>query len=372
MSKFLNVSWVAVLLTINLSGCSSLGPSAGENPAFSYVAEGRGTWIGRVRGVDWDSTMAALAAAGINMVFPNMCTGGAASYPSEFLPMTTDRDELALCIEAAHRYGIEVHVWRINWYMSGCPDSFTTAMEQAGRIQYSWDGKRNPQVMKEQGYDQNRDWLCPSHPDNRRLEHDAMLELVRKYAVDGVHFDYMRYSNDQLCYCDGCRQRFAEETGLKLDNWPREVWKEGPYREVYLDWRRQLIHSSAREIARDVHTLDPYVCVSLAARTGVSWAYESDAQVWWDWIGEGILDFVCPMNYTTDPERFEKTMKSHLPLTLGRVPYYSGLGLYEMKAFEPLAKNIAVGRELGQDGWVTFELRSLRPQLERIGRELNT
>ena len=359
MSKSSCVLFAIFILTAILAGTSCSGVSGDANPAYSYVAEGRGTWIGRTRNVDWDSTMAALAAAGINMVFPNMCSAGAASYSSEFLPMTTERDELALCIEAAHRYGIEVHVWRINWYMSGCPDSFTTAMEQDGRIQYSWDGKRNQQVMKEQGYDQNRDWLCPSHPDNRKLEFDSMLELVRKYDVDGVHFDYMRYSNDQLCYCDGCRKRFAEDSGLKLDNWPKEVWKEGPYREVYLDWRRKLIQSSALEIARAVHTLDPYVCVSLAARTGVSWAYESDAQVWWDWIGEGILDFVCPMNYTGDPERFETTMKSHLPLTRGQVPYYSGIGLYEMKTLEPMLKNISIGRELGQDGWLTFELRSM-------------
>ncbi|MEA1996806.1 MAG: family 10 glycosylhydrolase [Gemmatimonadota bacterium] len=367
------LSLLFTLIVIALqAGFPGENAAAAENPAEKYVAEARGTWIGmRKDGANWDSTMAALANAGFNMVFPCMCSGGAAIYPSEFLPMVSGRDELDLCIQAAHKYGIEVHVWRINWYMSQCPDSFAVEMEKAGRIQYSWDGKRNPEVMRERGYKQNRDWLCPSQPENRKLEFDSMLELVKKYDVDGVHFDYMRFSNDQLCYCDKCRENFEKETGIETV-WPEDVWKEGKYREVYLDWRRSLIHSSAREIARAVHMLDPYVCVSLAARTSVKWAYESDAQEWWAWIREGILDFVCPMNYTTNPEKFVTVMKSHLPLTRGAVPYYSGIGLYQMKEYTPFKKNVELGRELGQDGFVTFELRTLLPELEESGSDLTS
>ena len=35
-----------------------------------------------------------------------------------------------------------------------------------------------------------------------------MLEVARKYAVDGLHFDYIRYPDREHCYCDGCRERF--------------------------------------------------------------------------------------------------------------------------------------------------------------------
>ncbi|MBN2289706.1 MAG: family 10 glycosylhydrolase, partial [Candidatus Glassbacteria bacterium] len=211
-----------LLMALAVSGCPGR-KSDPANPAYDYVAEGRGTWISRARGTDWDSTMAALKDAGFNMVFPNMCTGGAAFYPSEFLPMKGERDELRLCCEAARRHGIEVHVWRINWFMAGCPDSFATAMEQAGRIQYSYQGKRNAQVARDNGYTQEQDWLCPSHPENRKLEMDAMLELVKKYDVDGVHFDYMRYGWPEMCYCSNCRENFQEKTGLVVDKWPEEV-----------------------------------------------------------------------------------------------------------------------------------------------------
>jgi len=359
-----------LLVSISLVSSCSVTKSVGQNSAYNYVAEGRGTWVSRVRGVNWDSTMAALGEAGYNMIFPNLSTGGAAYYPSEVLPMRGERDELALCIEAAHKNGIEVHVWRINWYMAGAPDSFAQAMLEQGRIQYSYEGKRNEEVARDNGYNQRGDWLCPSNPANRELELRAMLEVVEKYDVDGVHFDYMRYGWPQMCYCSHCKEAFAGESGLDMSNWPKDFIEGGRYFEAYLDWRRHLIHSSAREIARAVHTRDPYVCVSLAARGGNQYTVDSDAQVWWEWISEGILDFVCPMNYTAEPERFVATMKSHLPRVKGRVPYYSGLGMYRMRAYAPLEEIVGLGRGLGQDGFVTFQMRSLLPVLEESRAEL--
>ena len=106
------------------------------NPAFGYVAEGRGCWgPGGRRGGNIDSTMKALADAGINMIYPNISSGGRASYPSSVLPMRGDTDRLAQLVEAAHKYGIEIHAWRINWYMGGASDEWTEEMIRQGRIQ---------------------------------------------------------------------------------------------------------------------------------------------------------------------------------------------------------------------------------------------
>ena len=358
-------SLVSIAIVLSCSRENSAEKSFDQNPAYNYVSELRGVWLhGAME--NWDSTMAALKDAGFNAIFPNMNSGGAALYPSEFLPMTSEKDELALCIEAAHNHGIEVHAWRVNWYMMGCPDSFSQAMEKAGRIQYAYNGKRGWEL----DWELDRDWLCPSHPDNRKLELDTMLEFVKKYDVDGVHFDYMRYGREEMCYCRGCKENFEKETGLKISRWPDDVWKGGKYREFYLDWRRQLMISSARQIARAVHTYDPYVCVSLAARPWTQHAYESDAQVWWEWANEGILDFICPMNYTTDPDKFVSIMKEGLPLLKGVIPYYSGIGMYVMKEYPPFKKNVELGRELGHDGFVAFEINSLLPVLKEFKTDL--
>ena len=56
--------------------------------------------------------------AGFNMIFPNMLWGGLAHYPSDVLPRSARvrkyGDQIAQCLAAAHRHGLEVHVWKVN------------------------------------------------------------------------------------------------------------------------------------------------------------------------------------------------------------------------------------------------------------------
>jgi hypothetical protein len=302
------------------------------------------------------------------MILPNMLSSGSAYYPSAFIPMISEKDELAECIEAAHRNGIEVHVWKVNWALWRVHEDSLAKYIRDNRIQVSYDGKRVPQVSRELGWNQRYDWLCPAHPENRELEKNLMMEVVRKYEVDGVHFDYMRYPYEPLCFCETCRRKFIEETGLVQNNWPGDVWKQGKYREIYLDWRRELITTSAREIAAAIHDYDPYVCVSLAARSGLEYAFNSDAQVWWEWDDEGILDFVCPMNYSADPSGYIRSIREHFPLVKGSIPYYGGIGLFRMKDYQFLEKAIQGGRDLGQDGFTifSFEWGGLRPMLDSV------
>ncbi|MCE5269682.1 family 10 glycosylhydrolase [bacterium] len=349
-----------------------LGFGSAASAAEVPTCEARAAWIGSPRGMNWDSTMAALEAAGFNMVFPCMQSAGQALYPSTVLPMRSQRDELALCLEAAHKHGIEVHVWRIDWFTTGATKAHRDSLRAAGRVQVSSAGKSVSQVMDEQGWGKMEDWLCPSQAANRKLEHDAMLELAERYPVDGVHFDYMRYADESLCYCDSCKANFAAETGMQeqMSGWPADFAKGGKYHEIYQNWRRKLIHSLAREIALDIHRRDPYVCVSLAARPSIDWASLSDAQQWWKWVDEGILDFICPMDYDTKPENFVKAITPQLDLIRGVAPFYTGLGMYEFKGFEDLQTMVRLGRERGQDGFVAFEIESLLKVLDQAGKSL--
>ncbi|GAH52104.1 unnamed protein product, partial [marine sediment metagenome] len=75
---------------------------------------------------------------------------------------------------------------------------FKVRMKAQGRTQVNYNGSSNDR------------WLCPSHPDNRKLEIESMLEVARKYDVDGLHFDYIRYPGKEGCFCKGCRLRFEK------------------------------------------------------------------------------------------------------------------------------------------------------------------
>ena len=149
--------------------------------------EGRAFWNHSGTGAypgDWERTAKALQAGGFNMILPNQLWAGRADYPSKLLPQSeTFRkygDQVAQCVAAAHRHGLQVHVWKVNFNLGNAPREFVEKLRREGRTQVSAGGKAT-------------NWLCPSHPENFKLEVDTMLEVARMYAVDGLHFDYIRY-----------------------------------------------------------------------------------------------------------------------------------------------------------------------------------
>ena len=99
----------------------------------SKPVEGRACWnhsgTGAYEG-DWDRTAKELAENGFNMVLPNMLWGGVAHYPSDVLPrsQTFEKhgDQIAQCVAAAKKYGLQVHVWKVNWNLSTAPGSSST------------------------------------------------------------------------------------------------------------------------------------------------------------------------------------------------------------------------------------------------------
>ncbi len=295
---------------------------------------------------NWAAAIDALATNGFTAVFPNMLWGGLAHYNSSVLPRSADYtnhgDQIQACVNAAHARGIEVHVWKVNWRLSGAPQSYIDALRAAGRTQVSSSG-------------QPMDWLCPSHPDNFALETNSMLEVVRNYAVDGIHFDYIRYPDGDHCYCAGCAARFQSQTGQTITNWPAAVLASGPLRTAFLDWRRAQITRLVAAVYAGVKALKPAVRVSAAVFPDAASAYDGVGQDWRLWITNGILDFVCPMDYTTSLSQFTNLMAQQLGFASGRLPLYPGIGAYVLEPDAFLAQ-LQATRAARTRGFIAFEL----------------
>jgi uncharacterized lipoprotein YddW (UPF0748 family) len=207
-----------------------------------------------------------------------------------------------------------MHVWKVDWNLgTAAPNDFVARMRQAGRLQASSRGKEEP-------------WLCPSHPDNQQLEIAAMVEVVRDYDVDGIHFDYIRYPDNDHCFCAGCKDRFQHTTGTAITNWPGSVLAEGKLRQQWLDWRRSNITTVVRAVSEQARAVKPRI--KLSAAVFPNWAVDRDGvgQDWKLWCEQGYLDFVCPMDYTPSNHRFE-TMVAQQVEWAGRTPCYPGLGV---------------------------------------------
>ena len=318
----------------------SLKPVTPEFRAF-WEANGTGPFPG-----NWAATVNVLVTNGFSAVFPNMLCGGVAHYNSAFLPhssvFTNYGDQLAACVSAAHAQGLQVHVWKINWNLVGAPQSFIDSLRTSNRTQVSSSG-------------QPIDWLCPSHPDNFALETNSLMEVVRNYAVDGIHFDYIRYPDSDHCYCAGCAARFQSQTGLSVTNWPADVLAPGPLRNAFLNWRRAQITRLVSTVHAQVKALKPNVQVSAAVFPDAPSAYDDVGQDWRLWITNGLLDFVCPMDYTTAMSVFTNDVAQQLTWVAGRVPVYPGIGAFLLQPDGFLAQ-LQEARAAHTGGFVAFDL----------------
>ncbi|HQB17623.1 MAG TPA: family 10 glycosylhydrolase [Verrucomicrobiota bacterium] len=315
-----------------------------------------------VRGTSWDEAIRRLADQGFNAILPNLLWGGVAFYESQVLPVAPavaqQGDQLRECLVAARKYGVQVHVWKVNHYLgSAAPREFVDRLRQEGRLQASSRGEEKP-------------WLCPSHPANRQLEVASMLEVARQYDVDGLHFDYIRYPDGDHCYCAGCRERFQQARGVTLSAWPQAVLPGGAQREAWLDWRREHITAIVQAVSEQARALKPRLKISAAVFR--NWPVDRDTvgQDWKVWCDRGYLDFVCPMNYTPINSHFENLI-SQQKQWVGRTPCYPGIGF---SAWSPPAgvdrviEQINLTRQYQTGGFIIFnyaerESRDLLPKL---------
>jgi uncharacterized lipoprotein YddW (UPF0748 family) len=336
--------------------------------------EVRGAWCHRgygIAGLSWEQTARQMAACGLNALFVNVATGGQADYPSSVLaasPTYRDRgDQMRACLKACTPRGIQVHAWKLcfNLGENAAPE-IVTRFRRQGRLQRTDDGAP-------------REWLCPSHPDNRLLEARAAAELVSRYPdLAGVHLDFIRFPGSDTCYCDICRQGFEKTLGRAVSGWPKAVAGSGPLASAWGDYRRQVISETVRRVAEAVRQARPGARISAAVFSNWLSARDSVAQDWVNWARKGYVDFVCPMNYHQEAEAQKGDVLRQLAWLRGTgIEVYPGIGVStaRLDAIEVI-RQINVTRAGPTGGFLLFELNrreaqdvlpALAPALGRSG-----
>ena len=334
--------------------CLAQQPEAGEFRAFwCHNAFG-------VEGVEWDAAIRRLADNGFTAILPNMLWGGAAFYDSRVLPVVSKvrGDQIAKCLAACKKYGIQMHVWKVNWNLGdAAPAEFVNNLRAESRLQMSARGKEEL-------------WLCPSHPANQKLEIDSMVEVARRYDVAGLHFDYIRYPDADHCFCAGCRDRFQHATNVTLTNWPMDVLSPGPLSRRWLDWRRDNISTVVKAVSEQARAIRPQIKISAAVFSHWNTDRDSVGQDWKLWCDKGWLDFVCPMDYTLSNRNFANMVAQQVHWA-GQTPCYPGIGVSASPSqfgIDRLIAQISLTRQHQTHGFTIFnygitESRDLLPQL---------
>ncbi len=299
---------------------------------------------------DWERTAALLADSGINQVFVNATWTGLAHYRSEFLPDSfTYRfygDQLAKCIDAAHRRGLKVHAWIICWNIENAPAEFVQPLRGSDRLQWNTRGEEKL-------------WLNPAHPDNRRHLLNVIGEIVTNYNVDGIHLDYIRYPASDFCYSPYTRKAFETNSGLSVSTWPDDVLSGGIHRDAFIQWRSGLVTDFVREVRDLVDHTKPDIQLSAAVWGGYPQVITSIGQDWGAWMEQDLLDFVCPMNYAQDLYRFTALIDQQLPMPGVRGKVYPGIGVTANESQlrgDQVIEQILALRKRGVGGFLLYDL----------------
>jgi uncharacterized lipoprotein YddW (UPF0748 family) len=228
----------------------------------------------------------------------------------------------------------------VNWNLGQSTPEFTQRMRAEGRLQMAPDGS---EIL----------WLCPSSDENYQLELDSLLEIARNYAVDGIHFDYIRYPGPEGCYCPRCRAKFEAEVGRKAANWPKDVLeRDSDLRKPWLDFRREQIDRLVKAVSEGARAIRPGIEISAAVFSYYESTRDSIGQDWVEWISEGWLDFVCPMDYMESDAQFAQIVEQQDEWVGGKVPLYPGIGAFIISP-DQLVHQIQLAREHGQ-GYMIF------------------
>ncbi len=324
--------------------CRARRPVPDERRAFwCHTPEGAG-------GLDWDEAVRRLAANGFTDLIPNMLWGDAAAFPSDVLPVMpeirTKGDCLAACLAACRKYGVRCHVWKVNWSLWGrAPKEYLDGLRRDGRLQVKYDGSPNPS------------WLCPSNPANRKVQVDSMVEIAARYAVDGIHFDYIRYPDRDGCFCPGCRERFEAAVGATVARWPQDLRSAPALEAAWNDFRREQITTIVAAVSEGARKARPGIQVSAAVFP--NWPVDRDlvGQDWKLWCERGYLDFVCPMDYTPHDAAFESLVTQQAGWA-GKVPLMPGIGLSCWSPPDDVVRligKIEIARRLKTAGFTVFD-----------------
>jgi uncharacterized lipoprotein YddW (UPF0748 family) len=276
--------------------------------------EFRAAWVATVNNIDWPSAPGLPVAQqqqqlltlldrartmGLNAIIMQVRPAADALYRSSLEPWSeylTGRmgqapdpawDPLAFAVDEAHARGLELHAW-FNPYRARFE-------RPIGPVSATHISRTRPALVKRYGPSL---WMDPGEPAVRARTVAVVLDVVKRYDIDGVHLDDYFYPYPV--------ERRRREVPFPDDaSWNRYVRSGGQLTRG--DWRRANVDRLVQELYEGIRRTKPHVKFGIspfgiwrpgypASVRGFD-AYEklfADAR---KWLREGWVDYFTPQLY---------------------------------------------------------------------------
>jgi uncharacterized lipoprotein YddW (UPF0748 family) len=285
--------------------------------------EFRGAWVATVNNIDWPSKpglstsalkaelLAILNQAAqlrLNAVIFQVRPSCDALYASRLEPWSeylsgemgrapgASFDPLQFAVQEAHRRGLELHAW-FNPFRARHPSAKSP-------ISNRHISKTQPSLVRTYG---KHLWLDPGEPAVHEYSLRVILDVVRRYDLDGVHLDDYFYPYPE-----------RDSAGQPMDfpdqaSWQRYVRSGGKLGRA--DWRRDNVSRFIQRLYQEVKREKRWVKVGLSPfgiwRPGYPASvrgFDAYDQLYADarrWLTAGWLDYLTPQLYwrTDEPQQ---------------------------------------------------------------------
>ncbi len=315
--------------------------------------EWRAAWISTVSNIDWPSKpgldsesqkkelieyLDLFDSLNFNAVVLQIRPTADAFYNSEYEPwslfLTGDQelaptpyyDPLKFAIEQAHKRGIELHAW-LN------PYRIVSDTSQLKELAKNHIYNLHPEYFVKHG---SRCYFDPAFPESREFVTKVVADIVRRYDIDGIHFDDYFYPDND----------FIDTLSFALHNRGYELEDKDA-------WRRENVDLLVEEISNTVKGLKPYVKFGISPfavwRNKKEDPRGSDTHVYhytnYDnlhadvlkWMENKWVDYILPQLYFS--MGYEKLdfliIKDWWRDNAYNTPLYAGLGSYRLAEDAP-------------------------------------
>jgi uncharacterized lipoprotein YddW (UPF0748 family) len=276
--------------------------------------EFRAAWIATVANIDWPSKpglpvaqqkaelislLDRAAQLHFNAIFFQVRTVGDALYPSTNEPWSeyiTGRqgqapfpfyDPLSFAVGEAHKRGLQLHAW-FNPFRAGHPEAKSPpAPNHITRM--------HPELIRRYG---DQVWLDPGEPAAQALALTAVLDVVKRYDVDGVVLDDYFYpypaknsAGQEMDFPDFATwKKYGTSGGLSRADWRRDNVN------LFVQKLSQLIKSAKPQVQFGISPFGIWRPGNPAPIKGLD-AYEKISADARKWLANGWVDYLTPQLY---------------------------------------------------------------------------
>ncbi len=280
-------------------------------------------------------------------------------------------DPLAFAIEEAHKRGLELHAW-FNPYRARHADSRSP-------IAANHISRTRPDLVRSYG---KYLWLDPGERDVQDYSLRVVMDVVKHYDVDGVHFDDYFYP-----------YREKDSGGRELDFPDAASWKKFGARSQLSrdDWRRENVNTFIQRVNASVHAAKPWVKFGISpfgiwrpGQPAQIRGKDAYAELYADarkWIANGWADYFAPQlywNIGTKEQSFPVLLKWWSEQNLQHRHLWPGLDVSKVSGgkwpADETAAQIRLTRQINPPGQIFWGLKNLMTSqgglAEKLSREL--